>query len=88
MMFGLFGSGAITHKLTTRETWLLGNSPCDRIKIVDQMKKLYEAHSAVIHGSTNTSHNEFQESLLQGRKLARRALKTLLMQGSYKIETN
>lgn len=81
IMYGPFDGGEITHKLRTRAAWLLGTSPEDRYRIVQDMKTFYGARSAIAHGSTKADREKFERALPLGRDIACQTLAKLLVQG-------
>ena len=90
-MYGPFGTGEITHKISLRAAWLLGDSPTERHRIFRDMKSFYKVRSKVVHGRASGDDHKRQQELARalpiGRELARRTLLALLARSAIKNET-
>ena len=84
-MYGPFDSGKITHKISLRAAWLLGESAAEGGAISKDMKSFYATRSKVVHGTVSKDRQkrerELAGALASGRDLARRTLFALLARG-------
>ena len=90
-MYGPFGSGKITRKISSRAAWLLGESVAERCAISKEMKSFYATRSKVAHGTVSRNRQkrerELTSALESGRELARRTLFGLLARGPVNEES-
>lgn len=89
-MYGSFGSGEITHKISLRAAWMLGKSAAERRRIFRDMRSLYRVRSQVVHGRSTTDEQKREQELVRalsvGRELARSTLFALLSRSPVKDE--
>ena len=81
-MYGPFGSGGITSKISSRAVWLLGKFDAEGYSTSKRVKSFYKARSKVAHGTVgripHKRERELACALDSGRKLARCTLFALL----------
>ena len=85
VMFGL-RDGELTHKLSTRAAYLLGDTPAERVKLYEGAKRFYGARSRIIHGDWSRKRGKREELTEIGKcgyDLGRDAMLKLLERGAF-----
>ena len=84
-MYGPLSGPGITHKISARAAWLLGETAAERPAISKEMKSFYATRSKAVHGTVSKDsqkrERELADALVSGQELARRSLFGLLARG-------
>ena len=85
VLFGLQG-GELTHKLSVRAAYLLGDSGEERLAVYKSVQHLYEERSRIVHGNRprrDGTKTDTEETVEGAYRIGRAALLKILVKGSF-----